>query len=258
MTIVRAVGIIPARYGATRFPGKPLADLCGKPMIQWVWEGACQSRSLSRIVVATDDMRIMKTVEAFGGEAVMTATHHASGTDRVAEVAKDMDADIVVNVQGDEPLLNGRIIDVLVSAFAEDGEVKMATLASRMAKDDDPADPNTVKIVTDKSGNALYFSRHPIPFVRTRATDAKWNGHLQHIGIYGFRKDFLLRFTSLDPTPLEQIEGLEQLRALEHGFGIKVVVIDHRGISVDTPDDLLTARRLMRKIGTFQEVHGAG
>lgn len=254
---MRAVGIIPARYGSTRFPGKPLADLCGKPLIQWVWEGACQSHSLSRVLIATDDVRIRQAVEGFGGEAVMTASHHHSGTDRVAEAAGRESADIVVNIQGDEPLIRGQVIDDLVSAFEQDNEVQMATLATAMPDEDACADPNVVKVVMDRRGDALYFSRHPIPYVRTEGIDGPCRGHLQHIGLYGFRREFLLRFTSLDPTPLEKTEGLEQLRALEHGFRIRVIEVSMQLHSVDTPDDLRRVKESLVRNTICGEVHCA-
>ncbi len=254
---MRAVGIIPARYGSTRFPGKPLADLCGKPLIQWVWEAACQSHSLSRVLIATDDVRIRQAVEGFGGEAVMTASHHLSGTDRVAEAAGRENADIVVNIQGDEPLIRGEIIDDLVSAFGQDSDVQMATLATAMSDEDACADPNVVKVVMDRRGDALYFSRHPIPFVRIQTTAGPARGHLQHIGLYGFRREFLLRFTSLDPTPLEKTEGLEQLRALEHGFRIRVIEVSMRLHSVDTPNDLRRVKESLVRNTICGEVHCA-
>jgi 3-deoxy-manno-octulosonate cytidylyltransferase (CMP-KDO synthetase) len=244
---VKAVGVIPARYGSTRFPGKPLADLSGKPLIQHVWEGARQSQRLSVVFVATDDERIAEAVRSFGGEPVMTRKEHPSGTDRVAEAVAHMDVDVVINIQGDEPLIEGRMIDQLVSAFDADSALNMATLAVRVRLNQDRNDPQTAKIVVDREGYALYFSRWPVPFRRAGLSLAAWAGHLQHIGIYGFRKDFLLRFTSLPATALEQAEGLEQLRALEHGYRIKVIETDYRPFSVDTPDDLERVRSLFRR-----------
>lgn len=246
---MEAVGVIPARYGSTRFPGKPLADLLGKPLVQHVWEGTHQSRRLSRVIVATDDDRIFEAVQSFGGEVVMTSREHPSGTDRVAEVVKDMDVDVVVNIQGDEPLIEGRVIDELVSAFEADRDLNMATLANRAQLGRDHSDPHTTKVVVDQKGFALYFSRWPVPFSRDELSGEQGAGHLQHIGIYGFRKDFLLLFTSLEPTPLEQIEGLEQLRALEHGFRVKVIETDHQPTNVDTLGDLERVKRIIREHG---------
>lgn len=243
---VDAVGVIPARYGSMRFPGKPLADLLGRPLVQHVWERTRQSRRLSRVIVATDDDRIYEAVRSFGGEAVMTRGDHPSGTDRVAEVVKDMEVDIVVNIQGDEPFIEGSVIDDLVTAFETDPDLKMATLATRLLLGEQQNDPQKVKVVVDRKGFALYFSRWPVPFSRNEPFDRKWEGHLQHIGLYGFRKDFLLRFTTLEQTPLEQMEGLEQLRALEHGFQIRVLETDHQPFNVDTPDDLEQIKAIIR------------
>ena len=248
---MKAIGVIPARYGSRRFPGKPLADLCGKPMIQHVWEGTHQAQRLSRLIVATDDERIHNAVLTFGGDAVLTRKDHPSGTDRVSEVVADMETDIVVNIQGDEPFIEGRMIDELVSAFDADPDLQMATLATHLNKNRNETDPNTTNVVVDKNGFALYFSRWPIPYVRQGRPDSTWPGFLRHIGIYGFRKNFLLMFASLDPTPLEEIEGLEQLRALEHGFRIKVIETNHRPINVDTIEDLKRVRAMMRDRRNF-------
>ncbi|UCE17996.1 MAG: 3-deoxy-manno-octulosonate cytidylyltransferase [Gemmatimonadota bacterium] len=246
---MKTVGVIPARYGSKRFPGKPLVDLFGKPMVQWVWEGVCQSRRLSRVIVATDDDRIYKTVSAFGGEAVMTRYDHPSGTDRVAEVAADMEVDVVVNIQGDEPLIEGRILDRLVSAFDGESGVEMVTCAAPFDKDTREIDPHTAKVVVDKNGFALYFSRWPIPYAHQEPKGAQWKGPLQHIGVYGFRKNFLMTYTTLCPAPLEEIEGLEQLRALEHGYRIKVLEVDHQPLNVDTERDLERVKTIMRERG---------
>jgi 3-deoxy-manno-octulosonate cytidylyltransferase (CMP-KDO synthetase) len=246
---VKAVGVIPARYGSTRFPGKPLVDLFGKPMVQWVWEGVSRSRRLSRVVVATDDDRIYEAVSAFGGEAVMTRDDHPSGTDRVAEVVADMEVDVVVNIQGDEPLIEGGIIDTLVSAFDREPGLGMVTLATHFTEDTREIDPDTANVVVDKEGFALYFSRWPIPYARQEPKSVKWIGPLQHIGIYAFRKDFLMTFTSLNPTPLEELEGLEQLRALEHVHRIKVIETDHHPLNVDTEEDLERVKLYMKAKG---------
>ncbi len=234
------LGVIPARYASRRFEGKPLALLGGKPLIQHVYERACSCELLEQIVVATDDDRIRQSVEAFGGQAVMTSPKHLSGTDRVAEVAASSTAGIVVNIQGDEPFVNAKILEEVVRPLLTPGASSMATLCKRI---DDPAvleDPNVVKVVVDGSGHALYFSRSPIPYPGRRRAHAAW----EHIGIYAYRRDFLLAFSDMEPTDLEAIEGLEQLRALEHGHRIRVVSTrDHVGVSVDTPEDLANARR---------------
>lgn len=248
---MEAIGVIPARYGSQRFPGKPLADLAGKPLVQHVWERAQEAGRLSRVIVATDDERILQAVRSFGGEAVMTRGNHPSGTDRVAEAVADRDVDIVVNIQGDEPLVETKIIDQLVAAFEADDSLKMATLAARVTDLSNQSDPNTAKVVVDKDGFALYFSRQPIPYVRDTISNQKWNGYLQHIGMYGFRKDFLLAFTSLEPSPLEKVEALEQLRALEHGFHVKVIEVDHQPFNVDTVEDLERVRAIIEK----REIH---
>jgi 3-deoxy-manno-octulosonate cytidylyltransferase (CMP-KDO synthetase) len=246
---VKAVGVIPARYGSRRFPGKPLADLHGRPMVQWVWERVCQSRRLSRVIVATDDDRIYKTVSAFGGEAMMTREDHPSGTDRVAEVVANMDVEAVLNIQGDEPLLDGEVLDVLISAFDTEPGLDMVTLAARFRGNTREVDPNAAKVVVDREGYALYFSRWPIPYVHHEPPGTNWKGPLQHVGVYGFRKDFLMTFAALEPTPLEEIEGLEQLRALEHGYRIKVVEVDHMPLNVDTEEDLDRIRAIVKERG---------
>lgn len=238
---MRAVGIIPARFGSTRFPGKALADLLGKPVIQWVYEGCLKAKTLDQLLVATDDDRIYRAVEGFAGKAVMTSSAHASGTDRVAEVAKGLEADIVVNIQGDEPFIEGALIDELTGPFLNDPGLNMATVSGRFTEEEDVSDPNIVKVVCDLEGNALHFSRYPIPF-RRNATEVRV---LKHIGIYALRREFLLRFAEWEPTPLERTEGLEQLRALEHGERIKVVRTDYNPLGIDTPEDLERARAVI-------------
>ncbi len=240
------LGVIPARFASRRFQGKPLAVLGGKPLIQHVYERASGCAVLSRLVVATDDARIRASVEAFGGQCVMTSTEHLSGTDRVAEVAAADSAGIVVNVQGDEPFVNARVLEQVVRPLLEPDGPPMSTLSKRI---DDPAavdDPNVVKVVTNRAGDALYFSRSPIPWPG-RADGVRAH---EHVGIYAYRREFLLAFSRMEPTELEAIEGLEQLRALEHGHRIGVVPTeDHVGVSVDTPDDLERARRLLGESG---------
>ncbi|TMA34397.1 MAG: 3-deoxy-manno-octulosonate cytidylyltransferase [Deltaproteobacteria bacterium] len=232
---MRAVGVIPARYRASRFPGKPLALISGMPMIQRVWLGARSAKSLARVIVATDDARIADACHGFGAEVVLTREDHPSGTDRIAEVAERIDCDVVVNVQGDEPLIEGFAIDAVVTALDEDPEAPMATLV-HAAELEALADPNRVKVVLDRRGRALYFSRSAIPFQRTRESAPRcW----QHVGLYAYRREFLLRFPTLAPTPAERAEELEQLRALEHGYPIRCAVIDGwTSAAVDVPSDI--------------------
>jgi len=232
---MRAVGLIPARYRASRFPGKPLAQIAGMPMIQRVWCGARGAKSLERVIVATDDARIAAACRDFGAEVALTRADHASGTDRIAEVAAGLDCDVVVNVQGDEPLIEGFAIDAVVEALAGDPDVSIATLV-HAADADAQSDPNRVKVVLDRRGRALYFSRSAIPFAREGGSLPRcW----QHVGLYAYRREFLLRFTTLAPTPAERAEGLEQLRALEHGYPIRCAVIEGwTSTAVDVPDDV--------------------
>ena len=241
---VSVLGVIPARFASRRFDGKPLALLGGKPLIQHVYERSAACPVLARVVVATDDRRIEAAVEAFGGSAVLTSPEHLSGTDRVAEVASADDAGIVVNIQGDEPFVNSRVLEQVVRPLLDPDAPPMSTLRKRIEDPAAVADRNVVKVVTDRAGRALYFSRGAIPYPgRGEGSDA-W----EHIGIYAYRRDFLLAFSRMDPTPLEAREGLEQLRALEHGYAITVVATtDHVGVSVDTPEDLERARKLMQR-----------
>jgi len=237
---MKIVGIIPARYSATRLPGKPLADICGKPLIQYVYEQARKSKLLEDVIVATDDERILEAVEKFGGKAVMTSPTHPSGTDRCAEVARKIDCDFVINIQGDEPLIPPEVIDKVAEALMESDEEIPMTSAATLANKEERENSNVVKVVTDQKGIALYFSRSPIPFYRNPVAPT-----LRHIGIYGYRKDFLLKFVSLPQTPLEKTESLEQLRALENGFRIKIVLVDYSPVGVDTPEDLERVRKLL-------------
>jgi 3-deoxy-manno-octulosonate cytidylyltransferase (CMP-KDO synthetase) len=239
------IGIIPARYESSRFPGKPLADIAGRPMVQHVYERACRAKQLDEVLVATDDRRIYDAVRAFGGEAVMTDSAHATGTDRLAEVARKLDATtIVVNIQGDEPLLDPATVDAVIAPLLEDDTIPMSSVMVPMPDLTRAQDPNVVKVVTDQQGFALYFSRAPIPIVRDPRHDhGPWR---RHIGLYAYRRDFLLTFASLPPTPLEEVEKLEQLRALEHGYRIKMVEMDDAySIGVDTPDDLERVRSVV-------------
>jgi len=242
----RVVAVIPSRYNAVRFPGKPLADIAGRPMIEHVYRRAAAARGVDAVVVATDDARIAAVVADFGGIARMTGASHRSGTDRLAEVAEDLACDIVVNVQGDEPLIDPETIDEAIVPLRSDDAVQMSTACVRITDVDTYTSPNVVKVVLDGDGNALYFSRAPIPFLRApsdagaRLPDPCY----KHLGLYAYRRSFLLAFARLQPTPLELAESLEQLRALEHGFKIRTVVTQHDSIGVDTPEDLERVRRL--------------
>ena len=241
---MRAVAVIPARFAASRFPGKPLAPIAGVPLIQRVWEGTRTAKSLERVVVATDDERIATVCRGFGAEVAMTRADHPTGTDRIAEVAARLDADVVVNVQGDEPLIEGRVVDAAVEALARDPALPMATLV-HAAEPGAQDDPNRVKVVIDKNGRALYFSRSPLPYVRDVAPPQIW----QHVGLYAFRREFLLRFVALPRTPAERAESLEQLRVLEHGHPIRAAVVEGwRSLPVDVPGDVaaVEARLLER------------
>lgn len=250
MTII---AIIPARYGSTRFPGKALADLAGKPIIQHVYERTRAASLVSRVIVATDDRRIADVIRQAGGEAVMTSSSHETGTDRLAEVARGLDAEIVVNVQGDEPLIEPAMIDQAIEPFLSSPGLQMGTLKSRIRQLHDFLSPNVVKVVTDAEGYALYFSRSPLPFFRDKWHDLKNEafeaGRLlcyKHVGLYVYRRDFLLRFAAMPQTFLEVSEKLEQLRALENGVRIKVVETEFESLGVDTPEDLAKARELIQ------------
>jgi 3-deoxy-manno-octulosonate cytidylyltransferase (CMP-KDO synthetase) len=238
----RHVAIIPARYQSTRLPGKPLAEIDGRPMIEHVYRRACASPVIDAVIVATDDERVRAAVEAFGGLAWMTRPDHRSGSDRLAEVAAALSCELVVNVQGDEPLLAPEMIAEAVAPLAADASIPMGTLCTVLDAGD-LADPNVVKVVRDQRDFALYFSRAPIPFSRGMAGGAA--AARKHIGLYVYRRQFLLEFARLAPTPLEQAESLEQLRALEHGFQIKTVETSHDSVGVDTPADLDRVRRLV-------------
>jgi 3-deoxy-manno-octulosonate cytidylyltransferase (CMP-KDO synthetase) len=226
------IAVIPARFASKRFPGKLLADRTGKPLIQHVHERVSAARCINRILIAADDRRIIEAVRDFGGDAVMTRADHANGTSRIAEVAVGLDCEFIVNVQGDEPELDPALIDLAVQHLRERSECPVGTLASPFASDEDPRNPNIVKVVRDSNGRALYFSRSLIPFDRDGSGTAL---PLKHVGLYVYRREFLPRYVALPPTPLEQAEQLEQLRVLEHGFPIAVVVaqVGHHGI--DTP-----------------------
>ena len=241
--------VIPARYGSSRFEGKPLADILGKPMIQYVYEGVRESKWIDEVIIATDDQRIIEAVQSFGGKAVMTSPTHFTGTDRVAEVAKRLKSEIIVNVQGDEPLIKGNIIDKAIRPLLSDDTLQLSTLMTRIEEVRDWLNPHIVKVVVDQKNFALYFSRSPIPFPRELHIGRLESNPFgtsrplpkrvfKHIGVYVFRRKFLLHFSKMKPSPLEKLEKLEQLRALENGYRIKVNPVDYEPLSVDTPEDL--------------------
>jgi 3-deoxy-manno-octulosonate cytidylyltransferase (CMP-KDO synthetase) len=236
----RVIALIPARYESTRFPGKLLALIHGKPMIQHVFERTRAVSLVDQVLVATDDARIAEAVRAFGGDVVMTSTGHQTGTDRIAEAVADLDAEIVVNVQGDVPFLESAMVDATVALMHADIMLPMATVKVPIRDQAEMTNPNVVKVVTDRDGYALYFSRSPLPYWRDLASTAALG--YKHIGLYAYRRDFLLRFARLAPTPLERAEKLEQLRALEWGFRIRVAETRSQSIEVDTPEDLERAR----------------
>jgi len=237
---MKAVCIIPARYDSMRFPGKPLARETGKFLIQHVYERAVEAQCFAQVIVATDDQRILDAVQSFGGTARMTRPDHPSGTDRIAEVAARIEAEAIVNLQGDEPDIPARLLKDLVDLLADNPGAEMATLAARFTDADQVADPNAVKVVVGRDGRALYFSRSAVPF--DRATNLQGGpitpgNYLKHAGVYAYRREFLLRFPSLPQTPLEKLESLEQLRALEHGHTILVAEVDYQSRGIDTPED---------------------
>ena len=242
--------VIPARYASTRLPGKPLKDVAGKPMICRVYDRASQAKTLSGVVVATDDERILRAVEDHGGRAMMTAKDHPTGTDRLAEVAEAYpDVGLIINVQGDEPLIEPSLIDELGRAFDGDAELQMATVMTPMEDEAEQKNPNNVKVVTDKNGCALYFSRSLLPYPRNDAGTPVY----KHIGIYAYRRDFLLAYAKMAPTPLERAESLEQLRALENGYKIKCIRTNARFVGVDTPEDLAKVNEIYRRMEGKEE-----
>ena len=241
----RTVVVIPARYQSTRLPGKPLLDIHGTPMVVHVARRAAEARGVEAVLVATDDKRIADAVTAHGGTAVLTRSDHPSGTDRLAEVATTLDCDLVVNVQGDEPMIAPAMIEQAVSACLADRTLPMASLRRRIDDASEFRDPNVVKVVVDRDENALYFSRAPIPLARDAAGHFAAGLAFRHVGLYVYRRDVLLRLAALPPTALERAEALEQLRALEHGIRIRVVETAWDSIGVDTPEDLERVRRLV-------------
>ena len=230
---MKAIGVIPARYGSTRFPGKPLADISGKPMIQHVWERASKVKTLEKVIIATDDERILEKAKEFGAEAVLTSHSLSSGTERVAAAAKDSDAEIIANIQGDEPLIVAQAIDGVVKTLMAEPKILIGTLACKITREDEINNPNVVKVVFDKDNFALYFSRSPIPYPKEHHSP-----FYKHLGLYVYRKSFLLKLAKMKPSFLEEAEGLEQLRILENGYKIKVIETEYDSIGVDTPEDL--------------------
>jgi len=239
---VKTIGIIPARYASTRLPGKPLKDIGGKPMIQHVYERTLRAKLIDEVIVATDDARIVDAVELFGGTAVMTSVEHPNGTSRAAEVVQNMDVELIINIQGDEPLIKSEMIDELAEVMTRDETLTSATLCYQISEEHFP-DPNVVKVVRDRNGFALYFSRSLIPFGRDKENYKVY----EHIGVYAYRKSFLLQYIELEDTPLSRAESLEQLKILEHGHRMKVVETrySYEALSIDTQEDLDRARAII-------------
>jgi 3-deoxy-manno-octulosonate cytidylyltransferase (CMP-KDO synthetase) len=227
------LGVIPARFASTRFPGKVLAQISSKSMLQHVYERSSQARYLTSTIIATDDQRVYDAAREFGARVRMTRSDHLSGTDRVAEIASAENAEIIVNIQGDEPLIDPNAIDTAILPVAQEPDIVMATLKKKIERQREIGDPNVVKVVTDQGGDAIYFSRCPIPFHRDGAGE-----YFKHIGLYVYRVDFLLSYSNLPVGPLERAERLEQLRALENGYKIRVVETEYESLGVDTPEDL--------------------
>jgi 3-deoxy-manno-octulosonate cytidylyltransferase (CMP-KDO synthetase) len=239
------IGVIPARYGSSRFPGKVLAKIAGKPMIQWVYQQASQSQILDQLIIAVDDPRVLKCVEEFGGKAVMTGADHPSGTDRIAEAVEKIQTDIVVNIQGDQPLIDPGMIDEAVQPLLEDRTVLISTIKTKISEEEF-SDPAVVKVVVDENDFALYFSRSLIPYPRDKVAVNVY----EHVGLYVYRKDFLLMISKMPQSYLEKIEMLEQLRVLERGYKIKVVETKSKhaaGVSVDTPEDIARVEKFLEK-----------
>jgi 3-deoxy-manno-octulosonate cytidylyltransferase (CMP-KDO synthetase) len=240
----KILGVIPARYASSRFPGKALATVGSRPMLEHVWERVSMARYLGSVIIATDDTKIFEAARGFGARVRMTRGDHVSGTDRVAEVASAFeDVELVVNVQGDEPLIDPDAIDAAILPLLEEPAIPMGTLKKRIEDPLEISDPNVVKVVTDRFENAVYFSRATIPFARDSVSDAP---RFKHIGLYVYRRDFLLRYSELPQGPLERLERLEQLRAIENGFRIRVVETDYESFGIDTPGDLEKLRSLIR------------
>ena len=249
---MKIIGVIPARYGSSRFPAKVLAEIEGKPIIQWVYERAKQAKSLSKVVVATDHLKVKEAVEAFGGEVVMTKVEHPSGTDRCFEALQKQTEsyDFLINIQGDEPFIQPKQIDIL-AACLENKNTQIATLINPISKQEDLFNKNVVKVIYNQNKKAIYFSRHPIPYLRNYPQDQWLNQHLfyRHIGIYAYRTDVLDALTNLEPSWLERCESLEQLRWIENEYSIHVAVSPYHSIGIDTPEDLEKAIEFLAKEG---------
>jgi 3-deoxy-manno-octulosonate cytidylyltransferase (CMP-KDO synthetase) len=245
----RILGVIPARYASSRFPGKVLASTAGKTMLQHVWERALQARYLTEVVIATDDQRVNAAAEEFQARVILTRSDHASGTDRAAEAASASNAAVIVNIQADEPMIDPAAIDAAVLGLLVQEDVLMTTLKKRIESPSEITDPNVVKVVTDRAGDALYFSRSPIPNLRGDAGGRLPNSaaYFKHIGLYAYRREFLLSYSDLPVGPLEQAEHLEQLRALENGFKIRVIETEYESLGVDTPADWERVSALFEK-----------
>ena len=244
---MEAIGIIPARYGSTRFEGKLLADFCGKPVIQHTWENAKRSRAIEDLIIATDDKRIYNAAKGFGAKVIYTSKAHKSGSDRLTEAVASIDTEIVVNIQADEPLVHPTMIDDVVGPLLKDKAIDMTTLCHKIKNKEELLDLNVVKVVMDRKGFAMYFSRAPIPYdQQTMDNGRRPANRYKHIGLYGYSKDFLFTFKSLPQSPLEKIEKLEQLRVIENGYRIKVIETKYDTVGIDTPADLLKATELIK------------
>lgn len=240
---MKFLGVIPSRYSSTRLPGKPLANIEGHTMIEWVYKRAKLS-NLDEVIVATDDMRIFEEVERFGGKVILTSDKHTNGTSRIAEVCEKIkDFDVIINIQGDEPLIRPEMINSLIDSFKDDNNIQMSTLKYKIHDMDDINNPNYVKVIVDKNDYAIYFSRSPIPYPR----NLNMNNYYKHIGIYGYLRDFVIKYSKMPATPLEESESLEQLRAIENGYKIKVLETPYKIIGVDTKEELEKVREYIRK-----------
>ena len=248
------LAVIPARLPSTRFPGKVIALLAGKPLVMHAYERCCQASLVDEVIIATDDVKVVEAVAPYDARVTLTRTDHPSGTDRIAEVAEHSDADIVVNVQGDEALIDPAVIDATIQPLLDSPEIPMATACHRIRDLADVNDPNLVKVVFDREGRALYFSRAPIPCDRDGLATENDAGYWGHIGLYVYRRSFLLEYASLMPTPLEKMEKLEQLRVLENGYDIAVVKTEYESIGVDTPADLARVESILA--AQASEAHG--
>jgi 3-deoxy-manno-octulosonate cytidylyltransferase (CMP-KDO synthetase) len=242
--MAKIIAIIPARMASTRFPGKPIVNICGKPMIEHVWRRVKMNKSLDEVVIATCDDEIKECAESFGAKVIMTSYKHERCTDRIAEAMNSIEADIIVNVQGDEPLIVPQMIDALIAPFVKKNDLVCTNLMSKISSESEFESPDVVKVVVDKENNAIYFSREPIPS-RLKAGGMLFDKYKQ-LGVIAFRNDFLNLFAHLEPTPLEKVESVDMLRAIEHGYKVHMVLVDHAMVGVDTPADLKRAEELMR------------